>query len=853
MMIKLKHMTKTFGNLTVFDDVSFEFPSVGVVGLVGESGSGKSTLLHIILGLEPFSKGEVIVDNNSLSQMSKQDVSKMRFKYFGVAYQKDNLFSYDSLKGNLCLPLQLKEQKEQDKRAYKILKEMKLSHIKNKNVSNLSGGEKQRVSIGRAIIANPPILVLDEPTSALDKKSSQIIKEIIKKYSKDHLVIMSSHDSALINEIADSIVTIKHKKLVEISKSQKKNEKNMGNHKEGKFPLSFHLKSAIKRNFFKKWRFLILNFMIMLGFLTLGMSVVLNESIGATLNKEFSYLLDDSTYVLSSKNDIAPRPLNLSYEEACNLPFDVQKGIIYENNFQGMLKDKNSLSIVGNNERMELFHTGLDDINMFSFSLEYGELRDDEIVIQLGKKEFEEFNKKFPFNKAQLLLQVANNDWEYSDEQIFTIVKVEKGEGLKIIHSNNLFNEYVIETRMRFPTFENSIVDYPWRLNKKTYLRIDDYIGFMEIYKKEIEGLVLEKSAYFENVYYPYVALGDDKINYKLGAEIVRKYNLETFICGNAGIYSIYPSSFLSGFARDLFVSAKSETINDYLKEIEQLKDDVSFEVPANIGRGNVIAPSLENVFFSATKEELRPDEIIISSALSNKIFGKNVSKEKVTLTYLRKVTCSSQNCKKDYVSKEFVVSNVVSSDKYFISQSSFWLQYYFPYYFDISSQDQMTSAIALKGDEESIKQVIDDYSHYLIENPALELKKELIPTLDGVSKVFGGISIIVIIISIILIFIVMDLFYEEESNDRKIIYLLGGATKDIFLYHFCQSTFSILTSYICSNFFLYSLIAFENFKSRTIISFALNLKPFLAISLTAAIIISLICFRIFFSKKNYK
>ena len=198
-MIELKNVSKSYRlangiEKKALDCVSLNFPDTGLVFVVGKSGSGKSTLLNIIGGLDKEDSGEVIVDGKSLKYFKNEDYDYYRNEYIGFVHQEANLIPDYNVYENIMISLKLKEMKISYEDCDKLLDYLSLNGLGNRNINELSGGEKMRVSIARALVKNPKILICDEPTGSLDLETGNQIFKILKSVSKDRLVIVVTHD-----------------------------------------------------------------------------------------------------------------------------------------------------------------------------------------------------------------------------------------------------------------------------------------------------------------------------------------------------------------------------------------------------------------------------------------------------------------------------------------------------------------------------------------------------------------------------------------------------------------------------------------------------------------------------------
>ena len=234
-LIELKNVSKSFktynGDFYALKNISLSFSSTGLVSIVGKSGSGKSTLLNILLGIEKVTNGDIFFNQKSIKKLSDKEFSKYHLKDVSMVFQHYNLFGELTSKQNIMLPLLFQglSKKETEKRVDSLLKEFSIEYLANQKVKLMSGGEKQRVAILRALITSPKVILCDEPTGALDKENSILIMEMLKKLSKSILIILVSHSRPLVEQYSDRIVSLKDGKVksdITINKCFNRNVKN---------------------------------------------------------------------------------------------------------------------------------------------------------------------------------------------------------------------------------------------------------------------------------------------------------------------------------------------------------------------------------------------------------------------------------------------------------------------------------------------------------------------------------------------------------------------------------------------------------------------------------------------------
>ena len=216
-MIELKNVSKWYGDFQVLDNCSTRIKKGEVVVVCGPSGSSKSTLIKTINGLEPFQKGEIIVDNVNVHD-PKTNLSKLRSRV-GMVFQHFELFPHLSIQENLTLA-QIKVLKRNKTEAInyglKYLERVGLTNQKDKFPGQLSGGQQQRVAIARALSMDPIVMLFDEPTSSLDPEMVGEVLDVIVKLANEGMTMMCvTHEMGFAKKVSNRVIFMDEGRIVE--------------------------------------------------------------------------------------------------------------------------------------------------------------------------------------------------------------------------------------------------------------------------------------------------------------------------------------------------------------------------------------------------------------------------------------------------------------------------------------------------------------------------------------------------------------------------------------------------------------------------------------------------------------
>lgn len=200
-MIEIKNITKTFDSLEVLKGINLTIPDHEIVSVVGASGAGKTTLLQIVGTLEKPTSGSVIFDNKRVDNLPDREMARFRNAHIGFVFQFHQLLPEFTALENIMLPALIngRSNKEAEKRASELLAFLGLTNRAQHKPSQLSGGEKQRVAVARALVNNPSVILADEPSGSLDTHNKTELHNLFFDLRREwgHTFVIVTHDESL--------------------------------------------------------------------------------------------------------------------------------------------------------------------------------------------------------------------------------------------------------------------------------------------------------------------------------------------------------------------------------------------------------------------------------------------------------------------------------------------------------------------------------------------------------------------------------------------------------------------------------------------------------------------------------
>lgn len=852
-MIEISNLKISYGEKIILDKINLSLPRKGFVCVCGESGIGKSSLLNAISGLIPF-EGSIKIDGIEMSSLTEEQSSDFRLKNIGFVFQDFKLFVNQSVEDNITFPLAVLtncSKKQKNHKCNALLNAIGLKGYNKRICNTLSGGEKQRVAISRAIINKPKIVLADEPTGSLDEKNGEEIMAILKSYSSKGLVIVVTHDIDLAEKYADTIVYLKNKEISKIKNYNNKVDQSVSilrkSDTKSKNTLSFnfaldHARHSLRT---KRVRSVLSTLFMSIGLVGIGLSISFSNSIASDIKRAYGSLVETAS-VSIAKTDNTNKLINLKYQDALNLcnqyknEMDLICGIGYKNNFEEFFKDTNSIYLESNNKICFLDEISARHFNDFSLlsDLESNvlpnniyQLEDDEIVLGLTINQIRlacynfgidrttiSLSNYIKSNVINVVLDLANLDWQYTDQQIFTLRGIVLAKEPFIAHSNILFNELVFETNMRFPSTEtHEINEYPWVLNKITYIRTNDHYKFITMlrhegllndYLFEICDKKLFVNKYLEKrpeeidclipYYCPIDRISEKEISFIESVDD----KLTNPVLYNQRGYVNYPESLISGFASRTYLSFSNNALFETIEnnsnvefknnEKEVLTHGVLFtDFTENFNDPIRFSPNIKKLIFGREPKDL--NEIVISKGLLKRLEGDIDKNNKLYFaSTVKEINKDIGVYCRDYETVSLDVVGITDDEKSILFHDNYWTEDFFNLKIGLSVRETMPTSLSYAIDEKTdsdliVKKLERAFPQYEILNPLNDINNSIESLCNSISIFVLCISSVSLIISLILLCSCTYLHIQDIKKEVSLARCIGLKSKEAkkFLYGF--------------------------------------------------------------------
>ena len=898
-MIKIVNLFKKYQNRVALKAINFCFPRTGLSIIYGPSGSGKTTLLNCIAGLIRF-EGSIEIDRQYLEKMSDNELSKLRLSSYGFVFQDFKLFENETVLANLLFPLETLNNLSKELKMRKCRDLLALVGLDNKEkqiVNKLSGGEKQRVAIARALINDPIVLLADEPTGALDEQNGTEIMNILKIVSRKSLVIMVSHDQELTKKYADQIIEMDNGSIVRIDVFDTEDNtkhlpivKNGLTNKKAKIPDGFLLSHTYHNMKQKKIRTLICYSMTSLGLIGVGLAFALSSTISSNIKDAYREIVDENSIIVSlkNKNEQIEGHYAASYYEVEELKEQYSDyiegvGVTYCANFEKFFPDSNSLIIshpyrhnplMGYSARHINDFTWLEDIETTIYPEKIDYLEDDQIIVSLDyeglrdlcyelqiERNVNSLSNYLKNNELLLYFDLKNYDWEYTDQQLVRLMGFTLESEQKIYHSNHLWNEYMYEERMRFPSNDAITVkdEKPWTMKKIYYIKTNkkrDQLLNLLIDDKNADKFIFEiaNETYYPWLYYEKdmpernrVLVFDNTLNHfplwQRQYFLENDPNLKEPIVGNNGGYLIYPESLMMGFSKTMYFSRDKEELESII-DYQTMKNSADFyneDLPKNVLSGNY-AKSLQNgVNFSVISNESIPkntplflDNVVISSSLYQNLDFKELNETLYVATSKKDLLVDGNKIISDYTIIPLKVVGVTKSNKNLIYQSKNWTILFYQCRVGISAFDLTCQNLSFSLNnpdkiDASLEKAQKAFPQYDIINPLFDVNESVDTVCFYVTIVLIIFSLVATIISILLLTICNHIYIIESRKEIALARCIGVNKKESQKFLYYHSLMQCLISFVIASIelFVISLVANLEIGKTLSLGFSFSFNPF--------------------------
>lgn len=483
-MLKLENINKDYisGDTTVhaLKNINIEFRESEFVSILGQSGGGKTTLLNIIGGLDRYTSGDLIINNKSTKNFKDRDWDAYRNYSVGFVFQNYNLIPHQTVLANVELALTLSgvSKKERKQKAIKALEDVGLKEQIHKKPNQLSGGQMQRVAIARALVNNPDIILADEPTGALDTQTSVQVMEILKKISKDKLVIMVTHNPELAEKYSTRIVRILDGTIMNDSNpytSEKKEAEKSNEKRRTSMKFFTALNLSLNNLMTKKGRTILTSFAGSIGIIGIALILALSNGIQNYIDKveedtlsSYPITIEESTIdtsamiekMMDENNDEKDRPQDKIYSKNIMSEMISTLSNKMENNNLTELKhylEQEDNEITKNSNAIQYGYNL--NLNLYKEDTSNGvvQVNPSTVMDSMGMGSMREAQENSPMAMVSSSFSTMNNDaWTEmldNEELLHSQYDLIAGswpksynEVVLIVNENNELNDYVLYT-----------------------------------------------------------------------------------------------------------------------------------------------------------------------------------------------------------------------------------------------------------------------------------------------------------------------------------------------------------------------------------------------------------------------
>ena len=846
-MINIKDLRCRLDGCDIITIDQLHIKDPGLYIFSGPSGCGKTTLLNIISGLEKRYQGQVAVFNRDYHKMKEKDIVRLRASHFSIFFQH-NVFLEDlTLEDNmqLCRVCNHKDHKNPfTQEVNHLCSQLKIAKVAAQKVKTLSGGEKTRGGIARALTKGVPLYIFDEPTAALDHENAARVMELIENKAKTSIVLLVTHDTDLAKRHANIIFHMAYGRIIkeEVINPLFKKDLISSRSIDYRENAPFIAHQLIKA---KKRRHLVTGATINLGLVGIGLSLMLVDAVNTKLVQAFrGQFNEDTTYIQSTFSPQVNKIMSPS-DHQINLDFggNMEIGSIYLNNFDQFFPDTNELTVHVDRYRIPLpsFHVGLFNESLF-FDEMHQELNpsitflaDDELALILPQDDFKIMQNIFglPYknniddlsnyisrNPVVLTVSVANKLWDYDDEFSYRLKSVMLGSKAAIVLQSPNQVRQLFEEKMPFPCSLDQLKneEYPWVLKKLNYvffMRPFDILWDAKIYHKYLPFTAnnrffthITDAQYLKRRLLIYET--PPKINH-----VVTSFESSispTFFTFKGGLHFI-PELLLLGFQNNFIVSSDPTLVEDFIRidksYVSVINPDIKLD-PKIINFG-LHHNSFGSFNYENTDGSYPLNWIGVSKGLAKQLFGStDVIGKEIYVGALLNVYEGTEGYHKEYQTITLGVSEVVDHPGVAIYQHPLWAYLLFKDGLGVSPLAlEITGALFVDG---VAKDALLSGQTYAIHQPYHSFKAAIDETIMSLDRYTTVVAFASFLLSILIIFVVIYLLISETNDQFSGLYLMGyskEAIQDVVTHYIVTFISSILILALVQLFILSFVIEF--------------------------------------------
>ncbi len=505
-MLQLKNIKKNYESgeeiVKALKGINIEFRESEFVAILGPSGCGKTTLLNIIGGLDHYTSGDLIIDGISTKKYKDRDWDTYRNHRIGFVFQNYNLITHQSVLSNVELALTLSgvDKKTRRKKAIEVLEKVGLKDQMHKKPNQMSGGQMQRVTIARALVNDPDILLADEPTGALDTKTSIQIMEILKEISKDRLIIMVTHNPDLAEKYATRTINLLDGEITSDSraynsKKEIKEKKETGKKTSMSFMTAMNL--SLNNLMTKKGRTILTAFAGSIGIIGIALILAISNGVQEYINNVEEETL--TSYPLTVQEETVEIADFISSMQPSSDTEEHEEGKIYSNDVMSEMMATASASVESNNLEAFKSYIESDETNIkdYTSAISYSY----NLNLQIYKDNNEEFIQVNPNTVLDELGMSMNEmqsafmstdvfsemfDSQEMNEQMYDLVAGswpdEYNEVVLVVDENNEISDFTLyalglkDQSELSEMYQNIVNGTPFEVEQTSY-DMDDLVG----------------------------------------------------------------------------------------------------------------------------------------------------------------------------------------------------------------------------------------------------------------------------------------------------------------------------------------------------------------------------------------